>query len=94
MSSFYVGQRVRIRASGPRHGCEATLISFDLSLHEKYGFGCYWHALVDGWGCRDPRDGVAFAYQESDLEPIIQPGLESLEDINALYETEPCEADV
>lgn len=73
MTSFCVGQRVRIKCpDSPRHGCEATVTS-ELYATDSYknrvGKETWIHdACVDGWG---EGDGEAwFAYTPDMLEPL------------------------
>lgn len=88
MSAFYVGQRVRIIGADnhPRLiGREGVIVSAE---YDYFGMG---HEVVvqgeESWFF----DGV-FHCNTYHLEPIAPPGLESLEEINALYEPSPVEA--
>lgn len=100
MSAFYVGQRVRIKWSDnwPEiSGSEGVITGTGLSvslLHNWAGLGFY--VSPDAWGSnRAPRRGNYLAThlcaRAEQLEPILPPGLESLEEINALYEPSPVE---
>ena len=77
MSKFKVGDRVRIVCPEvPRHGCEGTIYQRGNGMWSKeYGYlkgQIGWRVDVDGWGKRD-SNGAAFAYLDSQLEPIVNP---------------------
>lgn len=95
MSAFYIGQRVRIVRTDKCPEAlqrEATVIG---SLREallKDGHTYFGYEIsVDGIGRFSPR-GNWYCFPAEYLEPIIPPGLESLAEINALYEPEPVSA--
>lgn len=90
MSSFYIGQRVRIaRAKNPQFsGREATITSsltvarlVSDPLTPKWGYD----VSVAGIGNKD-LNGLSLFAEPWQLEPILPSGLESIEEINALYE--------
>lgn len=82
--SFYIGQRVRLRyVRESLHpawfaGAEGMIAARNHPVADFNGYVYHWHVITDGGA-----HGVPI---EDQLEPILPPGLESLEEINALYE--------
>lgn len=93
MSAFYVGQRVKLtRPRLPIHVGDEGLIAYlggDPRGMEMDGFVM---APVGPCNCIVRwDDGDTTPQHTHQLEPILPPGLESLEEINALYEPSPVE---
>jgi hypothetical protein len=97
MSTFYIGQRVRIvgcLVAREALGREATVLSGPADAwNEISGEWVGYHVSVDGIGPICPR-GNEYCFRPDFMEPIVPDGLESREDIERLWLTEPCEADV
>lgn len=86
MSRFYIGQQIKKTRGENNLGATATVSGFD---HD------YADSLVMQVVAHEPwtsRDGVVHAAgtegwtDPANWEPLVPPGLESLQEINALYE--------
>lgn len=91
MSVFYVGQRVRIVGARTHHehvGKEGTVVS---PAYEDGGWGRA--VMIDGFPSPFSFNG-SWHVLEAHMEPIVPRDLESIEDINALYEPQITEADI
>lgn len=95
MSAFYIGQRVRLvaarTASGHQHLGWIATVAQSSPVIKGWSFDCTAKTLevvTDDLVIRydNGEEGTVKAWQ---VEPIIPPGLESLEEINELWQTEP-----
>lgn len=84
MTAFYVGQRVRVvRNVSQMRSLDRVigLESFVVSVDAPHGWAGHTILLAEY--------GSGLLFHPDDLEPILPPGLESLAEINALYEPSP-----
>lgn len=81
MAVFKVGQRVRIIDSVVKNrvGREATVLAFVFGTHEFFQPGWFYMLAVDGLGTLT-ESGAEIAYKAEQLEPLANPGQESIVD--------------
>lgn len=110
MAWFYPGQRVRRKNEGPNAGLTGTVYSLlriepgvpfqhpvtgvlvkqsRFSDIQVFFDAPYWTVLGD----QRPANVLAMGRTEQ-FEPLLPDGLETLDEVQALWEPEPCVADI